>query len=77
MAEHTFTAEYGVEFGEHDPKTGEYAVWAKFGDPVEVDGRKVFSFATDDSAVADRVRKADGYGVVETSKAKPRKAETA
>lgn len=68
-----FTATHGVEFGAVDEESGLYVAWAKFEhDPAlnTPEGEVRYSFATDDAKVAERVRKAEGYGITE-AKAKP------
>lgn len=73
----TFTADYGVEFGEHGPanrkgEPGPYVVWAKFERaPDGPAGRKVFTFSTEDDAVAERLRGVQDYGITETSQPAP------
>ncbi len=64
----SFTATHGVEFGEPDPKTGEYTVWARFErdhDRDTPDGVKTYAFSTDDERVAKRVRAVKDYGITE------------
>lgn len=71
MAKYEFTATHGVEFGAVDEESGQYVAWAKFEhDPAlnTPEGEVRYSFATDDAKIAERVRNADGYGIVEASK---------
>ena len=68
MAKFNFTATHGVEFGEQDEKSSAYVVWARFERDREQDtpeGVKVYTFATDDTAAAARVRKVKDYGITE------------
>jgi len=78
MAKFNFTATHGVELGEpvdsKDPST--YAAWAHFEhdrDQDTAEGGKVYTFGTDDTKVAARLRKVDEYGITEVkdSKAEP------
>ncbi len=69
-----FTATHGVEFGECDPKTGAYAIWAKFERDRALDspdGTKTFTFTTGDKKVADRVRGVRDYGIAEVEDSEP------
>ena len=69
---YNFTATHGVEFGEPD-KDGAYAAWAHFEHDRSLDtpaGVLVYTFATDDKKVADRLRGVKEYGIAEAS-AKP------
>lgn len=66
MAKYRFVATHGVQFGED---TGDgYRTWASFDRERDLDtpeGEKRYVFETNDPAIAARVRKADGYGIVE------------
>lgn len=67
MAKFEFVATHGVEMG--------VPAWAKFERDRDLDtpdGEKRYKFATDDAAVADRLRKVDDFGIVEVS-APPRR----
>lgn len=75
MAKFNFTATHGVEFGEQDEKSGAYVVWAHFEHDREQDtteGVKVYTFGTDDTTAAARVRKVKDYGITEV---KPESAD--
>lgn len=67
MAKYQFVATHGVHLSE-----GGFGPWAHFQhDPARdtPNGEKRYVFETDDPEIARRVRKVDGYGITETSKA--------